>query len=220
MWEMPQCVGVVDQKYYGHQTWMTSEMLHLKWCIPFASLASLTIQSSKRFTFYLTNSLHGGIEIFKCLWLVLSHSRHIIHCKHISERLGSSFGAHLHVISRIKSFLWTHDLATRTMDLWKDSFQKVWFSSHMMHTHVLATKLRKNYLKTHVETAQVEIISWTRALIQTPFFTCHVKLIADPTCRPEISSFLSSCSSDRILAHGQFLLAGLWRRAGILNFAS
>jgi hypothetical protein len=65
------------------------------------------------------------IEIFKCLWLVLSHSSHIICSKHISERQGSSFGAHLHVISTIKSFLWTHVLATKTMDLWKDSFQRV-----------------------------------------------------------------------------------------------
>jgi hypothetical protein len=66
-----------------------------------------------------------NIEIFKCLWLVLSHSSHIICSKHISERQGSGFGAHFHVISRIKSFLWTHDLATKTMDLWKDSFQRV-----------------------------------------------------------------------------------------------
>jgi hypothetical protein len=47
-----------------------------------------------------------------------------------------------------------------------------------------------------------------------------VKLIADPTCGPEISRFLSTCNFDRILAHGQFLLAALWRRAGIFNFAS
>jgi len=47
-----------------------------------------------------------------------------------------------------------------------------------------------------------------------------VKLITDPTCQPEISNFLSSCNSDRILAHGQFLLAALWKRAGIFNYAS
>jgi hypothetical protein len=70
---MAQRIGVVDQKYYGHQTWMTSEMLHLKWCIPFASLASLTIQFPKGSPFSsLTACMEGQkfyyyTEIFKCL---------------------------------------------------------------------------------------------------------------------------------------------------------